>query len=164
MHTGCPVQGNARGRDSAERRRASPRLNRSVAMAENRTVPKAAFAIAGIGVAGCVLLASMMKQLVQHRRTQQDAPTVAAVAQQFAPRLASPLALREEHDGDRVRLVAHARAAAGEDRARLAGAIAAALSRRAHDDERVGEIEVTLRDANGDAPVSALVRRPAPAR
>jgi hypothetical protein len=168
MHTGSQVQGNARDRDSSGRAlrasRGSP--SRSTARApgaEDSPVSKTVVTIAGIGVAGCVLLAAMMKQLVQHQQAQRDATDAGAVGARFASRLAAPLALREEHEGMRVRLVAHARAAPGEDRQQLADAVAAALWRQCAAGERIAEVEVVVRADDGSA-VTARAPRPAPPR
>jgi hypothetical protein len=127
-------------------------------------VSKTVLTIAGIGVAGCMLLALMMKQLVQHQQAQQDASGAGGIAARFAGRLAAPLALREEHEGARVRLVAHARAAAGEDRRQLADDIATALWRRFAAAERIDGVDVVVRAADGGGAVTAHAPLPAPSR
>jgi hypothetical protein len=174
MHTGCPVQGNAPDGDSppsvrATRRtvpRRSDRSTRPARAAEELRVAKAVLTIGAIGVAGCVLLAAMMKDLVHHGMRGAGPSGSAAVASRFAGRLAVPLVLREEHVESRVRLVAHARAksnGAGERR-QLAEQLADALWRDAAAGERVHEVEVVVRDPDGKAPITAIAPRAAAPR
>lgn len=116
--------------------------------------------IAGIGAAGCVLLAWTMKTLVAHQQARPRPAWRAAVEARFGPQLAPPIALREEHDGAGLRVVVHARSDAA-DRGALATAIAAEAWRHAVADARVAVVEITLRDVAGADPVARIVPRAA---
>lgn len=129
----------------------------------NKGVSKSLLAIAGIGVAGCILLSSMMKQLVQHKQANAEAPPFAAIERRHQQQLVGALQVHEESVGMTSRLVVRGRVAAGVDKRALATAMAAELWQRRADDAGLFEVEVTLRDADGSQPVTTTSPRPRPA-
>lgn len=167
MHTESPVQGNAPTGDSSpsscpggnlsgHRPRRSP--------AETLLVSKSILAIVGLGIGGCLLLSLMMKQLMQHQAVKQQVASPPVLAAAFGKQLVGPLSVREEHEGGAVRLVVHGRVAAKQDKLALATAIGAEVWKRVGGEMQPSEVKVTLRDADGSAPVTQIVARPAPAR
>lgn len=128
---------------------------------------KSILTIAGIGIAGCLLLSLMMKELAQHRGRRAPRQPVAPA---FAERLTGPLRVTEEWHGERVRVVVLGRVRPGQDKRALAAAIGSDLWRSVGGDPAVDEVHVTLRDADGGGPEAVFVprppavRTPAPAR
>lgn len=167
MHTGSPVQGNGRARDSSSRF-PHPRHRASQQQAErangrNTDVNKSVLAISGIGVAGCVLLSVMMKELVAHKPAKRPAWLV-ALESEYREQLVGPLATHEEDEGGAVRAVVFGAARAGSDRSALALAIANSAARLLRDANALTEVQVTLHDPDGKQPQSALVPRARPPR
>lgn len=168
MHTGSPVQGNApdgvflskiptpSGCRSGSNRREPP-------TAETRDVNKSVLAIGVIGIAGCVLLSSMMKELALQKKPPR--PTwLVSLEVEFGDQLVGRLAAHEEDDRGLARLVVNGTAKAGGDRAALALAIANSASRLLRDGNSVSEVQVTLRDPDGKDPKSAFAPRARPPR
>lgn len=127
------------------------------------SVSKTVLAIVGIGIGGCLLLSLMMKQLVQHQVARQEAPLVPGLMKIFGKQLAGPLATREEFEGASLRLVVHGRVAPQQDKQALAAAIGNEVWQRLAETPPT-EVCVTLRDADGTAPLSQVVARPSPPR
>lgn len=127
---------------------------------ENRGVSKSLLAIAGIGIAGCLLLSWMMQDLVRRRPPRDGASCAPRLMAAFGDQLAAPLVVREEQEGTSLRLVVHGRVKAAQDKTVLATAIGAEVWRHLGPQAQATEVRVTLRDAEGGGPVSQVVARP----
>jgi hypothetical protein len=124
-------------------------------------VSKSLIAIAGIGIAGCVLLSVMMQQLVERKKVHDEVRPLAAFEVQHRDDLVAPLAVHEESHGVTARLAVLARVRATVDRPAFAAAIAAAAWQQLRDDPLIGEVHVTVRDADGQPAYSLVAPRPA---
>ena len=122
---------------------------------------KSILAIAGIGLAGCILLSVMMQQLVEQKKVRDVERPLATFEVQHRDQLVAPLAVHEETFGAVARLVVTARVATAVDRPAFAASIAAAAWQQLRDDPLVHEVHVTVRDAGGRQPHTLVVPRPA---
>ena len=104
-----------------------------------------------------------MKQLVQHKRANEEVAPSAAIERRHRPQLVGPLQVHEESVGMATRLVVLGRVATGVDKRALASAMAAELWQRRVDDAVWSEVAVTLCDADGSQPVTTTSPRPRPA-
>src|SRR5687768_5059777 len=129
--------------------------------AETTGVSKSLFAISGIGVAGCCVLALLMNHLVDRRDTTDGPGLARRLTTAFQPRLSGALTVREEHEGLHRRLVVHGRARGGDVRELATEIGALAWQRLARATDRPSVVAVTLRRPAGDGAVT--VELPAPA-
>lgn len=71
-------------------------LRYHLAVAERASVRKSMMAIAGLGLAGCLVLAFLMRQAVEMEGERREPPFLPALRARFGPRLERPLRLRAE--------------------------------------------------------------------
>jgi hypothetical protein len=126
-------------------------------------VNKSVLAIGAIGIAGCVLLSAMMKELASHKAPPRPGWLV-ALEVEFGEQLVGRLAAHEEDAAGLARMVVHGKAKAGSDRRSLALAIANSAGQLLRHGNALAEVQVTLRDPDGKHPQSALAPRAKPAR
>jgi hypothetical protein len=77
--------------------------------AETASVSKSLIAIAGIGLAGCCVLAWMMNHLVTKHVERNEGSLRQALEGTFTAQLDGPVAVHEEKEGTRRRFVVNAR-------------------------------------------------------
>ena len=164
MHTGSLVQGNGSGTDSFGGRGCGGSLLCSGigVSAESRRVPKSIYAIAGLGIVGCVMLSLMMKNLVQIQQHRPASPQLLQLLEaKFAAQLVTPLQLREESANGRVRLVASACVTAGLKKDRFAETVGSTIWQQVSGPEtKTTEVEVLVSDERGGTAVSFVFPRP----
>lgn len=120
---------------------------------------KTPLAIGAIGVAGCVLLSLIMKQLVAEQ-SRAEAPVRRSLEAGFREQIVGRLAVHEEQDGDRVMLVVQGQARADVDRRALADRMVQAAWQLLPARTAIAQVQVRLRDAVGQQPVAAWSARP----
>jgi hypothetical protein len=125
------------------------------------SVSKSLFAISGIGVAGCCVLALMMNHLVVRHDTTDGPGLARRLTIAFQPRLAGALSVREEHEGLNRRLVVYGQARGGDVRELAAEVGAHAWQRLARAADRPSVVAVTLRRPGGDGAVTVELPPPA---
>jgi len=130
--------------------------------AESRRVPKSIYAIAGLGIAGCIMLSLMMKNLVQMQQHRSASPQLQQLLEaKFAAQLVTPLQLREETLNGRVRIVAAACVTAGLKKDRFAETLGATIWQQVSgSDTKTQEVEVLVGDERGGTAVSFVFPRP----
>ncbi len=121
---------------------------------------KTPLAIGAIGVAGCVLLSLMMKQLVGEQQSRGEVPVRRSLEAGFREQIVGRLAVHEEQDGDRVMLVVQGQARADVDRRALADRMVQATWQLLPAQTAIAQVQVRLRDAVGQEPVAAWSARP----
>ena len=131
--------------------------------AEIPPVNKSILAVAGIGIAGCVLLSILMKQVVALDAEQRQLPFLPALEAKFGPRLGHPIKVREQDQAGIVRLHVSARVRDGIDGAQLAREIGADLWLHAvRAGSKATEAVVALRrEDGGELLTLVLPRNPA---
>ena len=142
--------------------RRSPLLcSGTTGFAETRRVPKSIYAIAGLGIAACVMLSLMMKNLVEVQQQRASPQLQQLLEEKFGAQLAAPARLREESVNGRLRLVASACVTAGLAKDRFAEAVGSTIWEQVSSlDMKTKEVEVVVSDERGGAPVSFVIPRP----
>lgn len=121
---------------------------------------KSLLAVAGIGIAGCVLLSILMKQVVALDAEQRQLPFLPALEAKFGPRLGHPIKVREQDEAGIVRLHVSARVRDGVDGAQLAREIGADLWLHAvRAGSKATEAVVALRREDGDELLTLVLPR-----
>ncbi|HKB37091.1 MAG TPA: hypothetical protein VKD72_11600 [Gemmataceae bacterium] len=126
-------------------------------------MPKSIYAIAGLGIAGCIMLSLMMKNLVHMQQHRSASPQLQQQLEaKFGAQLVTPLQLHEEAVNGRVRLVASACVTAGLKKDRFAETVAAAIWQQlSSSDPKTKEVEVVVNDERGGTAVTFVFDRPA---
>jgi hypothetical protein len=125
-------------------------------------VPKSIYAIAGLGIAGCIMLGLMMKNLVQMQQHRSASPQLQQLLEvKFGPQLVTPLQLHEEAANGQVRLVASACVTAGLKKERFAETVASTIwEQLTSSDTKTKEVEVSVSDERGGTAVTFVFDRP----
>lgn len=164
MHTGSLVQGNASGTDSFRSGGWPGALlcSGNGGSAESRRVPKSIYAIAGLGIAGCIMLSLMMKNLVQMQQHRSASPQLQQLLEaKFGAQLVTPLQLHEESVNGRVRLMASACVTAALKKDRFAETVASTIWQQLSSaDTKTKEVEVVVSDERGGTAVTFVFDRP----
>lgn len=133
--------------------------------AETVEVSKSPYAIAGIGIAGCCVLAFMMNHLVTKQVERNEASLRQALAASFGDQLDGPPAVHEENEGARRRFVVHLRGRVADCR-QLAAAVGSSAwlhltAPPASPMTVATEVVVHVRPPGDGAPITITVPTPA---
>ncbi len=128
---------------------------------ETLAVSKSLLVIGGLGMAACCLLSGGMKKLIEHKLARPAVSPAALLERKYDRHLLPPVTVHEEHDGAQLRLVVHARTRPLQDKQRLAAELGYEVWQQAAAARELPfSVQVTLRDADGGAPLTTMVARP----
>ncbi|HEX6813270.1 MAG TPA: hypothetical protein VF384_16735 [Planctomycetota bacterium] len=124
---------------------------------------KSIYAILGIGIAACVLLSLVMKNLVEFKQ-QRAAPQLQLLLEEkFASQLTGPIRLEEIRVDGTPRLVANTCVTARLPKDRFAQNIGSTMWQQVQSTGmKAKEIEVRVSDERGGAPMSFMIPCPMP--
>lgn len=128
---------------------------------DSRCVAKSPLVVLAIGIAGCLLLALMLREAVGLREERERPPGAELVEQRFAAQLAGRVRFQSHKEGDGVRRVLTAPVRDGVDRRRLPKAIGTELwLALLRSGAPTGTLEVRLENPNWSEPVVVVVPPP----
>lgn len=130
-------------------------------IADSPAVAKSPFVVLGIGVAGCLALALMLRQVVDLRGQRERSPYAVLLQQRFAAELDGPVRVRVVKVAGRTSCRVLAAVGDGVDGKRLAEAIGAEVwLATMRSGEAPDDVAVELSNARWGQPLVASVPRP----